>query len=356
MAITATQMADGTFQFAGRAHQITKAKNEALAPFGCMVHNYGVVFRILPDDKQRTVLNQQIGNARFVRNRYLHDRIEHYAETKQTLSVSDYKKNQLPALKKEFSFLYASDKFALEAALEHVESAYQNFFSRRARFPKFASKWKPNGNTYSTKYTNNNIELIADGGKCYIKLPKIGKIRLVLPRNRYIGDIVPNGTSILGATVKKQGDSYTVSLKLETVIKKPEPTNTVFIKEIMAADMGLKLFAVLCSIDHTEEIENPRWIRKHAKRLRRFQKALSRKQYDKKTHTGSKNWEKEKAKVAREQRKCANQRKDFQHKLSLKIADSCTVFVCEDLNISGMVKNCHLSKEISCRETLYLMP
>ena len=96
-----------------------------------------------------------------------------------------------------------------------------------------------------------------------------------------------------------------------------------------------------------ERIDNPRWITMHEKRLRRFQKALSRKQYDQKEHQGSSNWIKAKNRVAREQRKIANQRKDFAHKLSRKIADSCDVFVCEDLSIRGMIKNRHLSKQIS---------
>lgn len=111
--------------------------------------------------------------------------------------------------------------------------------------------------------------------------------------------------------------------------------------------MGIARFATIGNAEEMETVENPRWIRLHAKRLRRLQKALSRKRYDKKSHTGSKNWEKARRRVAAEQRKCANQRKDFQHKLSRKIADACTVFVCEDLNIRGMVKNRHLSKEIS---------
>lgn len=115
----------------------------------------------------------------------------------------------------------------------------------------------------------------------------------------------------------------------------------------LSADMGLKNFAVIGDKESFLKIRNPRWIRVHERRLRRFQKALSRKQYDCKTHTGSKNWYKAKKKVAKERRKTANQRKDFQHKLSRCIADSCKIFVCEDLNIKGMMKNRHLSKTVA---------
>ena len=81
--------------------------------------------------------------------------------------------------------------------------------------------------------------------------------------------------------------------------------------------------------------------------MRRFQQSLSRKQYDHKTHTGSKNWEKVRAKVAKEQRKIADQRRDFHHKLSRAITDNCVAFICEDLAVKNMMKNRHLSKSIA---------
>ena len=112
-------------------------------------------------------------------------------------------------------------------------------------------------------------------------------------------------------------------------------------------DMGIKSFCVYGNEDITINKENPRWIKIHQKRLRRFQKSLSRKQYDFRTHTGSKNYYKAKRKLAKEHRKLKNQRKDFQHKLSREIVNNCNVFICEDLNIKGMVKNHKLAKEIS---------
>ena len=69
--------------------------------------------------------------------------------------------------------------------------------------------------------------------------------------------------------------------------------------------------------------------------------------YDRKSRTGSKNYYKALAKVHKEHTKTRNQRKDFHHKLSRKIADSCKVFVCEDLNIKGMMANRHMSKSIA---------
>lgn len=346
MAVTVTKEGD-VFRFSGRAFDITKAKNKALEPYGCRVHNYGLVLELIPDDSQRAGFAQQIGNARFMRNQYLNDCIAYYEETRKTLPVDVYKKEYFPKLKEQYKFLTLSDKFALESAIEHVDRAYKNFFDGRAAFPKFTSKWKPSGNSYTTKRANRNIRLEERDGLPYIKLPKVGLVRFVLPKKQTIQTLVPYGTSILSVAVKKKGDRYTASLQLETVVESPVQLNQMSVRDIMAADMGIKLFAVIGGEDWEKEIPNPRWIRIHEKRLRRLQKSLSRMKYDEETHTGSKNWEKAKQKVAAEYRKIANQRKDFQHKLSRRIADSCSVFCCEDLNIRGMVRNRHLAKEIA---------
>lgn len=348
MAVTAEQLQDGTFRFHGRTKDITKQKNAALKPFGKQLLNCGLVLRLLPAPEQAQVLNRQIGNARFVRNRYLEERIRLYQEEKKSLSVSDYKKKYLPKLKEENPFLQESDKFALELAIQGVDSAYRNFFSGRAAFPRFASKYKPGGNKYSTQYTNGNLELVQDqDGLPCIKLPKVGKIRIVVPAGKTFHGLCPSGTVIRKATVSHKGDRYEVSLGLETVIDEIRPVEEVSISDILSADMGLKDFAVLGGKDGFLKVRNPRWIKLHERRLRRFQKALSRKKYDRETHTGSKNWQKAKAKVAKEQRRTADQRKDFQHKLSRCIADSCRVFICEDLNVKGMMKNRRLSKAVA---------
>lgn len=345
MPVTAVRQEDGTFRFSGRAYQNTASKNKALEGTGCIVHGYGIVLELLPDAAQASLLNQQIGNARFVRNRYLDDRIKYYQEHKQTLTVSGYKKDHLPALKEEFPFLQVSDKFALEAALEHVDAAYRKFFARTARFPRFTSRQKPSGNAYTTKFTNGNIAVTTGKDGCRkglpcVKLPKIGLVRFVLPKGRTLDSIVPHGVRILSASVKRSGQRYTASLQLETVIRKPVAPEAVQVSRILGADMGIKSFAALCmgsGTEHAEKVENPRWLRLHEKRLRRLQKALSRKQYDRRTHAGSRNWEKARQKVSKEHRKCSCQRKDFHHKLSRRIADSCQAFICEDLDIASMV-------------------
>jgi putative transposase len=339
------EIINNEFVFHGRSMQITKDKNTLLEPHGKMVSNCGIILQLLPTDEQATNLNQQIGNARFVRNNYLTERINLYTTSKTTLSPADYKKNYLPALKNNNPFLLLSDKFALESAVEHVDNAYNNFFDnlkkgKKAGFPKFTNKYKPNGNSYTTKFTNNNIELLMVDNIPYLKLPKIGKVRFILPIKQTISTLQPFNARITSVTIKKHNGIYTASIQMEAIVDIPKQLTQVNINDIIAIDMGIKDFGIYGN-KNTTKVKNPRFIKLHEKRLRRLQQSLSRKQLR------SKNWEKAKLKVAKEQRKIKNQRKDFHHKLSRKIVNECNVFVCEDLNVKGLVKNHKLAKEIS---------
>ena len=347
--ITAEQQADGTFKFHGGkgGFNIIVQKNKALEPYGKCIHNYGVLLELIPGDKQ-SAINQQIGNARVVHNDYLSKREEYYKETKKALTVSQYKKEYLPALKKEKEYLNNTDKFVYENACRNVDDAYNRFFNGLSGFPKYASKTKSNGNSFTTNFTNNNLELKMIDGIPYVKLPKVGCVRFILPKGKILTDIQPHGVTIKAATVSMEPDgSYRIALRMESVIDKPVFPTVINAREIISVDLGLKEFGVFGNLEESIPVPNPRWIQFHAKRLRRFQQSLSRKQYDHKTHTGSKNWEKARAKVAKEQRKIADQRRDFHHKLSRTITDNCVAFICEDLAIKNMMKNHHLSKSIA---------
>ena len=347
--VTAEQQTDGTFEFRGGkgGFNIIKQKNKALEPYGKCIYNYGVLLELIPEGKQAAI-NQQIGNARVVHNDYLSKREEYYKETKKTLTVLQYKKEYLPALKKEKEYLNNTDKFVYENACRNVDDAYNRFFKGLSGFPKYASRTKPNGNSFTTNFTNNNIELKMTDGIPYVKLPKIGNVRFILPKGKTLADIQPQGVSIKAATVSKEPDgSYRIALRMESVIDKPIFPTVINARDIISVDLGLKEFGVFGNLEESIPVPNPRWIQVHAKRLRRFQQSLSRKQYDHKTHTGSKNWEKARAKVAKEQRKIADQRRDFHHKLSRAITDNCVAFICEDLAVKNMMKNRHLSKSIA---------
>ena len=135
---------NGEYVFNGRSMQITKDKNALLAPYDKMIMNYGVVLSILPEENKKSDIHQQIGNARVVHNDYWEQRKAVYEKDKTILTPAKYKKDYLSKLKEDNPFLYKSDKFALEAAIEHVDDAYKRFYDnlkkgksiKQAGFPK----------------------------------------------------------------------------------------------------------------------------------------------------------------------------------------------------------------------------
>lgn len=274
-------------------------------------------YRIYPNKEQRIYFAKCFGCVRFVYNRMLSDKIKYYKETKQRL-------NNTPAqYKKEFPWLKEVDSLALANAQINLQTAYNNFFKRpEVGFPKFKSK-KNHHYSYTTNNQCGNI-YVSDR---YIKLPKIGLVRVKKHRN--FDGIVKSVT-----VSKTPSDKYYVSVLVNCEVqeKPPKSNNKIGI------DLGIKEFAITSD---GEMIENPKYLRKSEKRLRKLQKDLSR--CDKR----SKNREKCIIKVARQYEKITNQRKDFLHKLSKRLIDENQIICLEDLSIKNMMSNHQLAKSIA---------
>lgn len=136
-------------------------------------------YRLYPNKEQQEYFAKTFGCVRFIYNRMLSDKIDHYKETKQKL-------NNTPAqYKKEFEWLKEVDSLALTNAQMNLQTAYNNFFKRPdVGFPKFKSK-KSNHFSYTTNNQGGNI-YVSDK---YIKLPKIGLVRVKKHRD---GEMIPN--------------------------------------------------------------------------------------------------------------------------------------------------------------------
>ena len=322
-----------------------KDKNEILEKDNKQLKNYGLVLRVYPTEDQAVLINKTVGCARLVFNKYLDARQTFYKENKKTLSVNKFKKEVLVPMKasEEFGFLAEVDKFALEFACESVEDAYARFFKKQNLYPSFKSK-RTAKKSYTTKMTNNNIEIL---GKSHIKLPKLGKVSMAKvksKRNKTIFKKIKDGdVRILKATISQKGSKYYVSLALEEVVPlvKPLDVCAVDTEKVVGVDLGLKTFAVTHNGSKTEFIDKANYIKDSERKLAKLQRRLSKKQVD------SQNFKKAKQKVADLQGHIANQRKDFAHKLSTQLANENQVVVLETLNIKGMVKNKRLSKVIS---------
>ena len=274
-------------------------------------------YRLYPNKEQREYFAKCFGCVRFIYNRMLSDKIDYYKETKQKL-------NNTPAqYKKEFEWLKEVDSLALANAQMNLQTAYNNFFKRpEVGFPKFKSK-KSHKFSYTTNSQGGNI-YVSDK---YIKLPKIGLVRVKKHRNF---------EGIIKSVTVSQNPSgkYYVSV----LVNQNDKEKLTISNNIIGIDLGIKEFAITSD---GEMIENPKYFRKSEKRLRKLQKDLSR------CKKGSKNREKCRIKVAKQHEKIANQRKDFLQKLSTRIIRENQTIVLENLKVKNMMGNHKLAKSIA---------
>lgn len=214
-------------------------------------------FRLYPTKQQQEAINQILGSCRFVYNHYLDKRIEAYKTAKETLSYGKCSAN-LKELKKELPWLKTADSIALQQSLRDLETSYQNFFQKRAGFPKFKSK-RNSRQSYRTQMVNNNIKVLGDK----LMLPKIGLVTFI--KSREIEG------SITSVTVKKTASGkYFVSVLAEV----PEPQSLPVTDNMVGIDLGVKDLAVLST---GEVIPNPKVLAKAEQKLKRLQRDLSRK-------------------------------------------------------------------------------
>lgn len=234
-------------------------------------------YRIYPNAEQREYFAKTFGSTRFIYNRMLHDKIEHYKLTEQPL------KNTPAQYKAEFPWLKEVDSLALANAQMNLEKAYKNFFrDKNVGFPKFKSK-KNNHHSYTTNNQKGTVS-IEDG---YIRLPKL-KSMVKIKHHRLFDGLIKSCT-----ISQTPSGKYFVSVLVECEIEKmPLSENKVGI------DVGLKTFAVM---SNRKEFENPKYLRKYERRLAKLQKDLSRKVKD------SKNRAKARLKIATLHEKISNQ-------------------------------------------------
>jgi putative transposase len=216
------------------------------------------------------------------------------------------------------------DSQSLQQALRDLDSAFQHFFRRARRgekkkgFPKFKSR------KTDTPRFRIPQRVVLQG--TFFSVPKIGMIKAVV--HRRLEGITKS------ATFKREAcGHWYISLVTEQQIapKVERPIQTH-----VGIDVGLKSLAALSS---GKTIDNPRWYRTQARKLRRAQKALSRKV------KGSRSRGKARITVARLHQKIGNQRKDFLHKLSTDLVRHFDLVSIEDLNVSGLAKT-KLSKSV----------
>ena len=287
--------------------------------------NKAIKYRIYPTEKQKELILQTVGCTRKVFNYFLEYSEDRYKATKNTENIEyfscTYCIKQLPLLKKEFSYLNDVDSISLQQAIRHLDTAYQNFYKKQNKKPKLKTR-KRSRTSYSTVNVNNNIEVLDE----YIKLPKLGKVKAIIHRN------CPEGYILKSATVSmERNGSFYCSLLYE--FEKEQLDSSINIENSIAFDYKSDGFYV---DSEGNTLGSPKYYRKSQDKLAKEQRKLARMQGYRKGETKSKNFKKQQIKINKVYRHLANQRLDFVHKQSAKIANSYDIVCVEDLNMQAL--------------------
>jgi len=280
--------------------------------------NKAFKFRIYPNNQQKQFLAQSFGCARFVYNHFLRQRIDYYADTGKGLT---YHNNALALtqLKKqpEFEWLNNINSQSLQQTLRNLDIAYNNFFNKHAKFPKF--KKKRNHRSFQVPQHFN----IKDDR---LDIPKCKGIKIKL--HRAIEGVMKSIT-----ISRTPSGKYFASILCELEI--PDP---VFSGNEIGLDYGIKAFI---TTSEGEIIESPKYLRKSEQKLKKLQKSLSKKQ------PNAKNRYLAQKRLARQHEKVSNQRQDFLHKRSKQLTCENQAIYIESLAIRNMIQNHCLAKSIS---------
>lgn len=281
-------------------------------------------FRIYPNQEQKQLFVKTFGCSRAIWNMMLADKIKHYEETKETLY------NTPAQYKTEFPWLKEVDSLALANVQLNLQKAYKNFFHSGFGFPKFKKK----SHVQSYKTNSRKGSIVIESG--HIKLPKVGWVRV--KAHRQISGVIKSATISMTPSGK-----YHISILCETDITPLPKTNSS-----VGVDLGLSDFAILST---GEKIGNRKFLNQLSKKLAKEQKILSRRALVAKKEgrklSDSKNYQKQRIKVAKIHEKIANMRRDFLHKLSTSIVKNHDIICIEDLSSKNLMKNHKLAKSIS---------
>ncbi len=268
-------------------------------------------FELMPNGEQSRAMRQYAGCCRVVYNNALAWQNEQY-QADNTFKFGYTKiANLLPLWKSELAWLKDAPSQTLQQSLKNLESSFRNFFAKRADFPKLKKKGVSDSFRFPQgfKVEQHNNRLF---------LPKLGWIRY--RNSRKMQGVAKN------ITVSQKCGKWYASIQTEREVAQPEHAAT----SIVGVDVGIARFATLSNGEVFESVNS---FKQKQTRMRRYQRALSRKV------KFSSHWKKQKDKITRLHSTIANIRKDYLHKTTSTISQNHAMIVIEDLQISHMSKS-----------------
>ena len=296
---------------------------------------------INPTLEQKVKINKTIGICRYVYNFYLahnkelHDNGEKFMTGKR---FSVWLNNEYLPNNPDKAWIKDVYSKAVKKSIEDGCTAFTRFFKHQSAFPNFKKKDKSDVKMYFVK--NNPKDCKCERHR--INIPTLGWVRL--KEKGYI-PTTKDGWTIKSGTVSLKAGRYYVSVLVE--IPDTQIANTS--NEGIGIDLGLKDFAIVSNGRTYKNINKSARLRKFEKQLRREQRCLSRKYENfKKGESTQRNIQKQKLKVQKLHHRIGNIRADYINKTIAEIVRTKPSYITiEDLNVSGMMKNRHLSKAVA---------
>jgi len=311
---------------------------------------------INPTKEQKETINKTIGVCRFIYNFFIARNKETYEKEKKFVNGYNFSKwlnNEFLVNNSEYSWIKDVSSKSVKQSIMNAEQSFKRFFKKQSGFPKFKKKNKSDVKMYFVK-TDAKTKINCERHK--IKVPTLGWIRI--KEKGYI----PTNQIIKCGTISKKADRYYISVLIEV----PDViTNKQEYTEGLGIDLGLNNFVVISNGITKKNINKTSKIKKVEKKLKREQRKLSRKyeslkrrkkdlnssvtrETELKEEATRQNIQKEVIKVQKLHQKLETKRTDYINKIVNDLVKTKPSYITiEDLNVSGMMKNRHLSKAVS---------
>ena len=299
---------------------------------------------INPTDKQKVKINKTIGTCRFVYNFYLGYNKSLYNKGEKFMtgkSFSVWLNNEYIPNNPDKSWIKEVYSKAVKKSIENGYIAFTRFFKHQSAFHNFKKKGKSDVKMYFVK--NNPKDCRCERHR--LNIPTLGWVRI--KEKGYI-PTTKDGWKIRSGTISIKAGRYYVSVLIEV----PDNNNNNNNNEGIGIDLGLKDFAIISNGKIYKNINKSARIKKLEKKLCREQRCLSRKYENlKKGESTQKNIQKQELKVQKLYHKIYNIRTDYINKTIAEIVKTKPSYITiEDLNVSGMMKNRHLSKAVASQK------
>ena len=300
---------------------------------------------INPTEEQKVRIRKTIGTCRFIYNFYLAHNKELHESGKKFMSSSQCRvwlNNEYLPSHPEYFWIKEAYSKSVTQAVNNGQTAFEKFFDHKSAFPKFKKKGRSDVKMYFVR--NNPKDCLCERHR--IKIPSLGWVRV--KEKGYI-PTTKDGYVIKSGHVSIKADRYYVSVLVEI----PDRRTANNSSKGIGIDLGLKDFAIVSNGKTYKNINKSAKLRKLEKKLIREQRSLSRKYENLKKggSTQKRNIQKQRLKIQKLHHRIDNIRTDYINKTIAEIVKTKPSHITiEDLNVSGMMKNRHLSKAVASQK------